>query len=1575
MSRKSKSSNFGKRRNRKSNKSAKSFNGRRSSLTFENLEDRRLMAVTSFQDIAGGYQGTRDTGIFSISPDVNFGGEVSISPDQQDANGVRQALLQFDGIFGNGPGQIPLGATINSASIDLSVVNPSRSGMQMSFYRMLTPWTENTATWNSFGEIGGVQASENEATDLPPDFVLFDPSTGVKSIDVTLSLQSWSAGQANNGWMIESAATDGWDFETSEAAQANRPKLTVNWTAPSGAGQITLLNTKPRFAEGNSGNTIAMINVSRLGGVTGAVSANYSLTAGSAAAGTDFVLANGVVNFADGQTSASIAVEIIGDTALEGNENFTVTLSNPTGGATLGDSVATATIADDDALINEILANVSDDPNENTITIDETNREYIELIGTPGASLDGYYFVVFEGEEEENGGFGAGSGIADIVIDLTGKSFGSNGLLVITPTNWAYTAAPGTAVFATSRLDGNGGVLEDASQTYALIRSSVPLVEGTDYDTVGSYATTNDLTETGLGVGLLDHPIFLDGTAQIVDTVGVVEGGSDRDRTVTSPELGLPGIHIHQPQGLPNSSGVTPDAITRRFNNFQSNTIGAWYNGDIVNTQVTNNPIQYLNGSIFISVVAPQGAVLTPGAHNILRNVEVTADLVSVDETSGQATFTVTRSGDLTSAINVGFETVNGTAQAGSDFVGKSGVLNFGVGVATQPITVTINDDGVPEGFETFSIRLTSVDEPFLIVGSPAVVTINDADVEAAKFQQNVNGFNSTVDTYIDASLPNSFFLLAETITADNAAGEGEGAPEGADIRPQQGLIRFDNIFGNAPGQVPEGAQIFGAFMTVNVLSPSSQEADIRFVPMLQDWDGFATWTLPNGGQAGTIVNGVTLEGSEAAARADSRVTTPGQAGKVQVPLNVATLQAWANGSMENHGWVIVNDSLESWTIGSSRDGSQNPFAPELTILYTNPSATSGEGEFQLSSDQVIVNEGSTATVTVQRVGGTTGAASVSWAVTPGTGSLGDLTGPLSGTLNFAANELSKTFNVATVQDTLIEKNETFNITLNSPSIGATISPVLGSSILTIRDNDSSTTSPHVLMSEVVYNQPGNDGGAEFIELVGTPGAGLGSWYAVVIGGDVGDDEGATNLVVDLGQYEIGANGTVLIGSQNNFTWDIPAGTTFIGLPELDVEFVGGNDNGTSTYALIYSPLRELYVGNYDYDWDNDGGLDLPLGASIVDSIGIKDNSAEDTTYGGGSNTIITNPVESYDALSRLPNSTARNNAASWYAGDLIAGDDALVYTQAFSQGLPSPGAAATPGLLNTGTNAQNPLVSLGTVSTTGGVQVSFTGTIQQVVLGDLSINEAGAGISITNISGNPVPGIDQFPQVTGYGTNTLSLSFTGAQTIGGQLPAGTYNLNFVGNGLVGNGRAVDVSGNGTTGSDTVSSVQITIAASANSADFDGDGDIDGRDFLSWLRGYGTSPAAKTDGDADNDADVDGADLAVWQGQYGTSPLLALGVEDGETQAATEEVTTSFALTGNTWLAIPTALATSEVTDAALEDVFDTEPSQAALTDSVDALFNSQQDDSIASFGSEEEEEKAFDEAFAVWDELTFAAV
>lgn len=59
------------------------------------------------------------------------------------------------------------------------------------------------------------------------------------------------------------------------------------------------------------------------------------------------------------------------------------------------------------------------------------------------------------------------------------------------------------------------------------------------------------------------------------------------------------------------------------------------------------------------------------------------------------------------------------------------------------------------------------------------------------------------------------------------------------------------------------------------------------------------------------------------------------------------------------------------------------------------------------------------------------------------------------------------------------------------------------------------------------------------------------------------------------------------------------------------------------------------------------------------------------------------------------------------------------------------------------------------------------------------------------------------------------------------------------------------------------------------SADFDRDGDVDGRDFLAWQRGHGIVDPAFIDGDANYDGVVDGTDLAIWQAAYGGDALPA----------------------------------------------------------------------------------------------------
>ncbi len=58
-------------------------------------------------------------------------------------------------------------------------------------------------------------------------------------------------------------------------------------------------------------------------------------------------------------------------------------------------------------------------------------------------------------------------------------------------------------------------------------------------------------------------------------------------------------------------------------------------------------------------------------------------------------------------------------------------------------------------------------------------------------------------------------------------------------------------------------------------------------------------------------------------------------------------------------------------------------------------------------------------------------------------------------------------------------------------------------------------------------------------------------------------------------------------------------------------------------------------------------------------------------------------------------------------------------------------------------------------------------------------------------------------------------------------------------------------------------------AALTPSADFDRDGDVDGRDFLTWQRNFGAADPLQSQGDANFDGSVNAADLAVWQGAYG----------------------------------------------------------------------------------------------------------
>jgi hypothetical protein len=94
----------------------------------------------------------------------------------------------------------------------------------------------------------------------------------------------------------------------------------------------------------------ATITVNRVNGADGTVTVHYQSSNGTATAGQDYTAVNGTLTFNQGETSKTFQVAILQDSLVEGDENLTLTLSSPTGGATLG-TPATANLVIHDVVV------------------------------------------------------------------------------------------------------------------------------------------------------------------------------------------------------------------------------------------------------------------------------------------------------------------------------------------------------------------------------------------------------------------------------------------------------------------------------------------------------------------------------------------------------------------------------------------------------------------------------------------------------------------------------------------------------------------------------------------------------------------------------------------------------------------------------------------------------------------------------------------------------------------------------------------------------------------------------------------------------------------------------------------------------------------------------------------------------------------------------------------------------------------------------------------------------------------------------------------------------------------------
>ena len=189
--------------------------------------------------------------------------------------------------------------------------------------------------------------------------------------------------------------------------------------------------------------------------------------------------------------------------------------------------------------------------------------------------------------------------------------------------------------------------------------------------------------------------------------------------------------------------------------------------------------------------------------------------------------------------------------------------------------------------------------------------------LNAVSFQNGTSGYSGTADSYVDQSNAGTSFSAAGTVTVANPGASNQ----------TQGLLRFDNIFGNAAGQVPYGSTINSARVEVNVTDPQSAAAPVTLHQMLIGFGSAPTWT--------SLVSGVQLDDVEAVATANSTLSNSNAVG-VQSFLGLeATVQSWSNGG-PNNGWAVNTTGSDSWGFDSSEAATAS-VRPRLVIDYSPP--------------------------------------------------------------------------------------------------------------------------------------------------------------------------------------------------------------------------------------------------------------------------------------------------------------------------------------------------------------------------------------------------------------------------------------------------------------------------------------------------------------------------------------------------------------------------------------------------------------------------------------------------------------
>lgn len=424
------------------------------------------------------------------------------------------------------------------------------------------------------------------------------------------------------------------------------------------------------------------------------VTVSYATTAGTATAGADFTQTTGSVTFSTGAASGStqaISIPIVNDSTDEPDEGFSVGLSSATGAAIQSPTATTITVLDDDPPQVWFAASSSSVGEGGSASVVVTLATAVPL---PSAVSVSY--------ATGNGSAAAGQ---DYTASSGAVSFGAgstNGATqTITVPIGSDSTFEGNETFAVSLSAPSGALLVSPStHTVTIADDDLPTVSfSASSSSVGEAGSSTSVTVT-LGTG-----IALPSAVSVVYTTanGSAVSGSDYG-----------GVSGTVTFGAGSTNGATQS----------------------ISVPIYADSLFEGSESFSVSLSSPSGAwIVSPSGHTVtivdddLPTIAFSAASSSAGEAAGSVSVTVTLGTGiaLPSAVSASFATGNGSAASGADYSASSGTVSFGAGSgngATQSIVVSLIDDGLYEGNETFSLSLYSPSGATIIAPSGHTVTI-----------------------------------------------------------------------------------------------------------------------------------------------------------------------------------------------------------------------------------------------------------------------------------------------------------------------------------------------------------------------------------------------------------------------------------------------------------------------------------------------------------------------------------------------------------------------------------------------------------------------------------------------------------------------------------------------------------------------------------------------------------------------------------------------------------------------------------------------------------------------------------